>query len=170
MQEWQPASDMFFNHEADLLHALSSNYKSRPFIQTKKYINYYNVCAVRHVNTPPFPGLMSLQRGIRIGVRKDDYAAVLIHELDTIPFDVQYMSPKEGLTRVRARQCDYYLWGTIPLENKIQELALDSLVLDELEGVPAGELHIVGYCSASTTSGSIRNVFTTMPLRWLHLS
>ena len=145
MQEWQPASDMFFNHEADLLHALSSNYKSRPFIQTKKYINYYNVCAVRHVNTPPFPGLMSLQRGIRIGVRKDDYAAVLIHELDTIPFDVQYMSPKEGLTRVRARQCDYYLWGTIPLENKIQELALDSLVLDELKGVPAGELHIVGY-------------------------
>ena len=40
MQEWQTASDMFIRHEADLLHALSIYYKERPFIQTKKYVNY----------------------------------------------------------------------------------------------------------------------------------
>jgi signal transduction histidine kinase/ABC-type amino acid transport substrate-binding protein len=145
MQEWQTASTMFANHEADLLHALSAYYKSRPYIQTKKYINYYNIRAVRRADTPAFKGVSKIGRGVRLGVKKNDYAALRVTELDTIPFSLEYLSPKEGLTRVRARQCDYYIWGQIPLENKIQELGIDSLVLDEVSDMTPGELHIIGY-------------------------
>ena len=60
MQEWQAASDMFVKHEADLLHALSIYYKERPFLQTKKYVNYYNLRAVRRVDTPQWGWLNSV--------------------------------------------------------------------------------------------------------------
>ena len=70
MQEWQTASDMFLTHQADLIHALSINYKSRPFIQTKKYVNYYNVRAARRVDAPPFEGINKSNRGITVGVKK----------------------------------------------------------------------------------------------------
>jgi hypothetical protein len=60
MQEWQTASDMFYKHEADLLHAQSSYFWNRPFIQTKKYVNYYTICAARRDSIPPFPGIRSL--------------------------------------------------------------------------------------------------------------
>ena len=145
MQEWQTASDMFLTHQADLIHALSIHYKSRPFIQTKKYVNYYNIRAVRRVDAPPFKGINKSDRGITVGVKKNDYAALCLSELDTVLFNVQYLSPKEGLARVFARQSDYYIWGQAPLMNKIQELAIDSLVLDEVPDITAGELHIIGY-------------------------
>ena len=144
MQEWQTASDMFVNHEAGLLHALAVYYKKRPYIQTKKYVNYYNIRAARRIDTPPFSSITKIDRGVRIGVKKNDYAALRI-KYDSIPLNVQYLSPKEGLTRVRNRENDYYIWGQIPLEKKIQELGIDSLVLDEVEDIPAGELHIIGY-------------------------
>ena len=146
MQEWQSASDMFVNRNADLLHALSDSYKTRPFIQTKKYVNYYHLRAARRADTPPFQGVTKIKEGgVRIGLKKNDYAALRIAELDTIPFELQYLSPKEGLTRVRSRQSDYYIWGQIPLEKKMQELSIDSLVLDEVKDIPAGELRIIGY-------------------------
>ena len=145
MQEWQTASDMFVKHGADLLHALSEYYKDSSFVQTKKYINYYNIRAVRRVDAPPFKGITHIGSGVSIGVKKNDYAALRVSEVDTIPFDVQYLSPKEGLSRVRNCRSDYYIWGQIPLEKKMQELAIDSLVLDEVKDIPAGELHIIGY-------------------------
>ena len=147
MQEWQTASDMFVKHDADLLHALSEYYNDSLIIQTKKYVNYYNIRAARRVDAPPFSGITHIARGVRIGVKKNDYVALRVSEIDSILFDVQYLSPKEGLTRVRARRSDYYVWGQIPLEKKIQELGIDSLVLDEVKDVPAGELHIIGYDS-----------------------
>lgn len=145
MQEWQTASNMFINHEADLLHALSDYYKARPFIQTKKYVNYYNLRAVRRVDTPPFAGIKAIGRGVKVGLKRNDYAALRVGEMDSVPFTMQYLSPKEGLSRVRAGQCDYYVWGQVPLERKIQELAIDSLALDEVRDILAGELHIIGY-------------------------
>ena len=145
MQEWQTASDMFVNHEADLLHALSIYYKERPYYQTKKYVNYYNIRAVRRVDAPPFQGITDTGKGVKIGVRRNDYAALRIGELDTVPFTVRYLSPKEALIGVASRQIDYYVWGQIPLEKKIQELGIDSLVLDDVKDIPAGELHIIGY-------------------------
>lgn len=145
MQEWQTASDMFIRHEADLLHALSIYYKERPFIQTKKYVNYYNLRAVRRVDVPPFSGVAETGHDVRVGLKKNDYAAEYVRNMENVPFSVQYLSPKEGLARVFNRKSDYYIWGQIPLENKIQELGIDSLVLDEVKDIPAGELHIIGY-------------------------
>ena len=145
MQEWQAASDMFIHHNADLLHALTDQYKSFQYFQTKKYVNYYNLRAVRRLDTPPYSGISNLSSRARLGLKKKDYAALVVRGIDSIPFHVQYLSPKEGLTHVRSRQSDYYLWGQVPLENKIQELRIDSLVLDEVLDIPAGELHIIGY-------------------------
>ena len=145
MQEWQAASDMFVNHKADLMHALSSYYNDPSYIQTKKYVNYYTVRAVRRIDTPPFGGITRLTKGMRLGVKKNDYGALRVSELDTIVFDCQYYSPKDGLMRVRNKQCDYYIWGMIPVAHKIQELRIDSLSLDEVSDIPAGELHIIGY-------------------------
>ena len=145
MQEWQTASDMFIHHNADLLHALSNQFKSHQYFHTKKYVNYYNLRAVRRVDTPSYSNIRSLRSSARIGIKKNDYAALMIRVMDSIPFHVQYLSPKEGLTHVRSRQSDYYIWGQVPLENKIQELRIDSLVLDEVLDIPAGELHIIGY-------------------------
>ena len=147
MLEWQTASDMFVNHNADLLHALSIYYQNQSYAHTKKFVNYYNLRAVRRVDVPPFGTIENPGKEVKIGVKKNDYAALRVSELDTIPFTVQYLSPKEGLTRVRSRQCDYYIWGQIPLEKKIQELGIDSLALDDVEDIPAGELHIIGYDS-----------------------
>ena len=145
MQEWQAASDMFIHHNADLLHALTDQYKSFQYFQTKKYVNYYNLRAVRRLDTPPYSGISNLSSRARLGLKKKDYAALVVRGIDSIPFHVQYLSPKEGLTHVRSRQSDYYIWGQVPLENKIQELRIDSLVLDEVLDIPAGELHIIGY-------------------------
>jgi signal transduction histidine kinase len=145
MQEWQAASDMFIHHNADLLHALTDQYKSFQYFQTKKYVNYYNLRAVRRLDTPPYSGISNLSSRARLGLKKKDYAALVVRGIDSIPFHVQYLSPKEGLTNVRMRQNDYYIWGQVPLENKIQELRIDSLALDEVPDIPAGELHIIGY-------------------------
>ena len=145
MQEWQAASDMFIHHNADLLHALTDQYKSFQYFQTKKYVNYYNLRAVRRLDTPPYSGISNLSSRSRLGLKKKDYAALVVRGIDSIPFHVQYLSPKEGLTNVRMRQNDYYIWGQVPLENKIQELRIDSLALDEVPDIPAGELHIIGY-------------------------
>ena len=145
MQEWQASSDMFVKHKADLLHALSIYYRHEPFIQTKKYVNYYNLRVVRRIDVPPFAGINAIGKGVRVGVKKNDYAALRVSEMDSIPFKVKYFSPKDGLTSVRARQCDYYIWGQMPLEKKIQELGIDSLILDDVKDIPAGELHIIGY-------------------------
>lgn len=144
MQEWHAASELFINHEADLLHALSSYYNKPPYIQTKRYVNYYTVRALRRIDTPPFPGISKLWQG-KVGVKKNDYAALRVYELDSIPYETEYLSPKDGLTKVRSKQCDYYLWGQIPLSSKVQELGVDSLTLDEIPDISAGELHIIGY-------------------------
>lgn len=144
MQEWHAASELFISRKADLLHALSSYYNKPPFIQTKRYVNYYTVRALRRIDTPPFPGISKLWQG-KVGIKKNDYAALRVYELDSIPYETEYLSPKDGLTRVRNKQCDYYLWGQIPLSSKVQELAVDSVTLDEIPDISAGELHIIGY-------------------------
>ena len=144
MQEWHAASELFISRKADLLHALSSYYNKPPFIQTKRYVNYYTVRALRRIDTPPFPGISKLWQG-KVGIKKNDYAALRVYELDSIPYETEYLSPKDGLTRVRNKQCDYYLWGQIPLSSKVQELGVDSLTLDEIPDISAGELHIIGY-------------------------
>jgi len=144
MYEWHEATKLFEQRKADLIHALGFYYKVRPYIMTKKYVNYYNLRTVRRLDTPPLKQLSQLNGDDKLILKKNDYASLRIDEMKDRPFEVDYASAKDGVTGIRNGRYKYYIWGEIPLANKIQELGLDSLVLEEID-IPAGELHIVGY-------------------------
>ena len=97
MQEWHEATMMFEHHDADLIHALSYIYKRRPFVATQKYINYYNLRTVRHIDTPPLQHIADLGKNDTILVKRSDYAAWQIQERCDSTFGIRYCSPKEGL-------------------------------------------------------------------------
>ena len=145
MREWHEASVMFERREADLIHALSYHYKRRPYIQTQKYVNYYTVKTVRRFDTPPLLRLANLTRHDTVVLKRDDYASLRLQAvMGDSSLTVLYTSPKDGLTGVRAGRYPYYIWGEAPLLRKIQELGLDSLVLEDID-IPTGELRIIGY-------------------------
>ena len=144
MQEWHEATMMFEHHDADLIHALSYLYNRHPYVTTQKYINYYNLRTARHVNTPPLMYISDLKKGDTILVKRSDYASWQVQERSDSTFSVKYCSPKEGLVAVRNKRYNYFVWGEEPLKRKMQELHLDSLVLDRID-IPAGELRIIGY-------------------------
>lgn len=144
MEEWYVATDMFKRHEADLIHALYFFFKEEPYVSTHKYINYYNLKVARRADMEPLHRLRDLQPSDTLLVKEDDYAAMALAEMDSLPFATEFHSPKDGLTGIRHGSYKYYIWGEIPLGRKIQELALDSIVLDQID-IPAGELRIIGY-------------------------
>ena len=144
MQEWHVATDMFKKHEADLIHTLYFFYKEAPYVSTHKYINYYNLVVARRADTPALHHLSDLKRRDTLLVKKDDYAALALKEREPLPFVVEYHSPKDGLTGISHGRYKYYMWGEVPLGNKVQELGLDSIAFDEID-IPTGELRIVGY-------------------------
>ena len=147
MQEWHEATMMFEHHDADLIHALSYLYNRRPFVATQKYINYYNLRTVRHIDTPPLKHISDLVKEDTILVKRSDYAAWQMQERCDSSFDIKYCSPKEALVAVRNKRYNYFIWGEEPLKRKLQEFHLDSLVLDRID-IPAGELRIIGYDEA----------------------
>ena len=147
MQEWYLATEMFERHEADLIHALTSAYDNEPYVKTKNYINYYTLRTARRLDTAPLRSITDLVQGDTLLLKKNDYAALRINQDLKPKFTIRYLSPKEGLTRIRRGEEKYYIWGEIPLSKKINELTLDSIILDEVD-IPAGELHIIGYDKA----------------------
>ena len=144
MQEWYVAIETFEHHEADLIHALSSQFQDQAYIKTKNYINYYNLKLARRLDTPPLKSIRNLTANDTILVKKDDYAPFRISQELQPEFTIIYKTPKDGLTSVRRGQSKYYIWGEIPLSKKVKELTLDSIALDEID-IPAGELHMIGY-------------------------
>ena len=144
MREWHEASMMFERREADLINALAFAYKMRPYVQTRKYINYYNLKTVRRSNTPPLNHISDLGENDTLAIKLDDYAMLRLKDMPNLPFTIVYESPRDGLTGVRSGKYPYYIWGEVPLRRKIQELGIDSLVLDDID-IPAGELHIIGF-------------------------
>ena len=144
MQEWHVATNMFQHREADLIHALFFFYRNAPYVSTHKYLNYYNLKVVRRADTPPMRPLHSLGPTDTVLLKKDDYAALTIDIMSNVQFVTEYHSPKDALTGIRAGRYKYFLWGETPLTSKIQELGIDSLVLDDAE-IPPGELRIIGY-------------------------
>ena len=144
MREWHEASMMFERREADLINALAFAYKMRPYVQTRKYINYYNLKTVRRSNTPPLNHISDLGENDTLAIKLDDYAMLRLKDMPNLPFTIVYESPRDGLTGVRSGKYPYYIWGEVPLRRKIQELGIDSLVLDDID-IPAGELHINGF-------------------------
>ena len=144
MEEWHVATDMFKNHDADLIHALYFFFKDDPFVATQKYINYYNLKVARRSDAQPLNKLRDLQPTDTVLVKKEDYAAMSLAAMGKLPFTIEYHSPKDGLTGITQGKYKYYIWGAIPLAHKIQELGLDSIALDDID-IPAGELRIIGY-------------------------
>ena len=144
LQEWHVATGMFERHEADLIHALSFIYKGRPYVQTQKYINYYTVGVARHRSSPPLESIRALSRHDTLMLKKNDYADLRLQSLGDSSCVIQYTSPKDALYGIQQRGKGYFVWGQVPLQRKIQELTLDSLVFDDID-IPAGELRIIGY-------------------------
>ena len=144
MQEWHVATKMFEKRQADLIHALSYFYKDYPYVSTHKYINYYNLKVARRADVPPLTHIHNLQHTDTLLVKKDDYAALTLSIMGDTTFVTEYHTPKDGLTGIRQGKYKYYIWGEVPLSRKIQELGLDSIVLDDID-IPAGELRIIGY-------------------------
>lgn len=147
MQEWHVAMKMFEKREADLIHALASNYHRSPYVMTQKYVNYYKVCAARRADAPPLFRLCSLSANTTLLTKKNDYAALRIGEMKDRCFKMEYRSAKDGLTDVHNGKFRYFVWGDIPLRRKVKELGLDSIVFDKTD-IPAGELRIIGYNKA----------------------
>ncbi len=144
MQEWYLATEMFEKRQADLIHALYAYYHDTPNVSTKKYINYYNLKVARRIDTPPLLHMSDLTDHDTLILKRNDYAALRLNYLDSIPFAREYHSPKDALTGIRSGRYKYFVWGEIPLASKIKELALDSIALDDID-IPAGELRIIGY-------------------------
>ena len=174
MQEWHVATDMFRRHEADLIHALYSFYKDSPYVSTHKYINYYNLKVARRTNVKPIHRLSDLQPTDTLLIKEDDYAAIVLANMGTLPFTTEFHSPKDGLAGIRQGKYQYYIWGETPLGHKIQELGLDSIALDQID-IPVGELRIIGYnkdlveiiddqYTRLEQAGKLQNVYD----RWFH--
>ena len=144
MQEWHTVNEMFARHEADLIHALSYNFKGRPYVTTKKYINYYTLRTARLLDTPPLNSFRHLKEGDTLMLKEDDYAELAIRTMGQLPFAVERTTPKSALTSIKNGKRQYFIWGELPLKRKIRELGIDSIALDEID-LPAGELRIIGY-------------------------
>ena len=144
MQEWHTVNEMFAHHEADLIHALSFNFKGHPYVTTKKYINYYTLRTARRLDTPPLNSFRHLKEGDTLMLKEDDYGALALRTMGKQPFATELTTPKSALSRIRNGQRQYFIWGELPLKRKIQELHIDSIALDEID-LPAGELRIIGY-------------------------
>ena len=144
MQEWSIATDMFEHRKADLIHSFYFFYKARPYVSTHKYINYYNLKLARRADVPPLRNIHDLHKHDTLLVKKNDYAALTFNLMNDSSILWEYHTPKDGLTGIRQGKYKYYIWGELPLNRKIQELGLDSIVLDDID-IPTGELRIIGY-------------------------
>lgn len=174
MEEWHVATDMFKKRHADLIHALYLSYHDYPYVSTHKYINYYNLKMARRADAPRINRLADLLPTDTLVVKEDDYAAMALEARCDSSFFIDYHSPKDGLTGIQQGRYKYYIWGEIPLLHKIQELGLDSIVLDEID-IPAGELRIIGYnkdlidiiddqYTRLEQAGELQNIYD----RWFH--
>ena len=124
--------------------ALYAYYNIEPYASTKKYINYYTIKVARLATTPPINHISDLTARDTLILKRNDYAALRLNYIDSIPFAREYHTPKDALTGIRSGRYKYFIWGEIPLASKIKELNLDGITLDEID-IPAGELRIIGY-------------------------
>ena len=96
MQEWHAVNEMFTNHEADLIHALTFNFKGHPYTTTEKYINYYTLKVARRLDTPPLNSFHHLHEGDTLLLKEDDYGALALKMMGKQPFDVEHTTPKSA--------------------------------------------------------------------------
>ena len=145
MQEWYMATETFERREADLIFALSFNYMKRPYVMTRNLLHFYRIVSVRRPDEKPLTKIAQLGAKDTVVMKANDYAPIRILMTNPEPaFTIEYHSPKDALTGVQRGTYDYFLWGEVPIQRKLKELALDSLVTD-LTDIPPGELRLIGY-------------------------
>ena len=144
MQEWYQCIKTFESRKADLIHALTVNYRKRPYIMTQNLITYYSVKSVRRPSQEPLRLVSQIKDDDTIMVKNNDYVPLRLKQEYDPQFHMEYRSPKEALSAIRSGRNSYYIWGAIPLQMKIKEYHLDRLVLDDIN-IPAGELRFIGY-------------------------
>ena len=145
MQEWYMATETFEHREADLIFALSFNYMKRPYVMTRNLLHFYRIVAVRRPETKPLTKMGLLSANDTLVMKANDYAPLRVLMTNPQPpFTIEYHSPKDALTGVQRGTYDYFLWGEIPIQRKLKEFGLDSLVAD-LTDIPPGELRLIGY-------------------------
>ena len=146
MKEWYQAVEMFEKREADLIHALSFNYKQRPYVMTRNVAHFYRVKSVRRKGTEPLTRISQLRGGDTIIVKNNDYVPMQILMKDPTPaFTMEYHSPRDAMVGVRNGKYKYFLWGERPINWKVKEYGLDSLLVTDDVDIPAGELRFIGY-------------------------
>ena len=145
MQEWYQATESFEKREADLIHALSFNYDRHPYVITQNLIHFYRIVSARRPSTPPLKHFSELTASDTLIVKNNDYAPIQIQRFSKkYPFVTEYHSPRDALTGIYSGKYKYFLWGEHPVNWKIREFGLDSLVVDETD-IPPGELRLIGY-------------------------
>ena len=147
MQEWYQAIETFEKREADIIHALSMNYKQRPYVMTRNVAHFYRIKCVRRPSTPPISHISRLGKNDTITVKNNDYAPYQILLNDPTPrFTMEYHSPREAMLGVRSGKYKYFIWGERPIGWKMREYGVDSLLVsDDIFDIPPGELRIIGY-------------------------
>jgi len=144
MKEWYRCTEAFDNHQADLIHALTFKYDNEAVAHTQNMITYYKVKAVRLKSTPPLQRMSDLKEGDTLTLKKNDYVALKVSEMQPTAFVAEYHAPREALMGIRKGKYKYYMWGEQPLMMKVKELGLRGVAFDDTD-MPAGELRIIGY-------------------------
>ena len=146
MREWHKATEMFEAGQADLIHAIGTQYEMTPYVQTQDFVNVYRVKAAYKKGKTPLRSIRALTYADTIVMKANDYADNYLKKQAFRPYYMKYESPKEALLAITRNDVRYYLWGAVSLELKIHELALDDIETSEVD-IPIGELHIIGYDS-----------------------
>ena len=145
MQEWYMATETFERREADLIFALSFNYMKSPYVMTRNLLHFYRIVAVRRPDEMPLEKINLLGQEDTLIMKSNDYAPIRILMTNpNPPFTIEYHSPKDALTGIQRGVYEYFLWGEIPIQRKLKEFGLDSLVTDVTD-IPPGELRLIGY-------------------------
>lgn len=143
MRDWTKAIDAFESGQADLIHALNIVYDQPPYYQTKTFMNFYKIEVAYRDDTKPLRSLKQLTVNDTIVVKNNDYAAVYLNQQEFRPYHIRYANPHDALTALSNGEIKYFLWGGMPLQQEIREMALDNVETCDID-IPTGELHITG--------------------------
>ena len=140
MRDWTKAIEAFESGQADMIHALDVVYDKPPYVQTQNFMTFYKIEVAYRDDTPPLRSLKQLTSKDTIVVKNNDYAAVYLNQQEYRPYHVRYENPHDALVALSNGEIKYYLWGSMPLRQEIQEMALDNVRTCDVD-IPTGELH-----------------------------
>ena len=140
MRDWTKAIEAFESGQADMIHALDVVYDKPPYVQTQNFMTFYKIEVAYRDDTPPLRSLKQLTSEDTIVLKNNDYAAVYLNQQEFRPYHVRYENPHDALVALSNGEIKYYLWGSMPLRQEIQEMALDNVRTCDVD-IPTGELH-----------------------------